>query len=208
MNSMGLPIHNTGNPMIGTRLGPYEIIEEVGKGGMATVYRAYQPAVDRCVAVKVLHQSIANDPQAMERFRREARVIARLEHSHILPVYDFDGAHDPPYIVMRFVDSGTLKDVLNLRRLPFDELGYLLRQTASALDYAHRQGIVHRDIKPSNIMLDREGNVLVSDFGIARVATTADQVGAKSLTQSGSFLGTPAYMSPEQVAGIDRKSVV
>jgi predicted ATPase/class 3 adenylate cyclase/tRNA A-37 threonylcarbamoyl transferase component Bud32 len=188
--------------MIGTRLGSYEIIEQVGKGGMATVYRAYQPSMDRHVAVKVIHKSIAEDAQAFERFRREARIIARLEHPHILPVYDFDGAHDPPYIVMRYVDGGTLKDVLSIRRLPSDEVGHLLRQMAGALDYAHRQGVVHRDIKPSNIMLDREGNALVSDFGIARLTTTADQVSAMGLTQSGSFLGTPAYMSPEQVKGI------
>jgi len=188
--------------MIGTRLGPYEILEEVGRGGMATVYRAYQPAVDRPVAIKVLHQSIGNDPQAMERFRREARIIARLEHPHILPVYDFDGAHDPPHIVMRFVDGGTLKDVLSVRRLSFDEQSSLVRQIASALDYAHRQGVVHRDIKPSNIMLDREGNALVSDFGIARLTAAADRAGAPVLTQSGSVFGTPAYMSPEQIKGL------
>src|SRR5215213_8978667 len=148
--------------MIGTHLGPYELQQEVGKGGMATVYRAYQTSVDRYVAVKVIHKNIAGDEVALERFRREARLIARLEHPHILPIYDFDGAHDPPYIVMRYMENGTLKDVLNRQRLPLNEIGYLLRQTASALDYAHEQGIVHRDIKPSNIMLDKHGNVIVS----------------------------------------------
>ncbi len=95
--------------MIGTKLGPYEIIEELGKGGMATVYRAYHPHMERYVALKVIRRSIVEDTTARERFQREARIIARLEHPHLLPIYDFDGAHDPPYIVMRYLEGGTLK---------------------------------------------------------------------------------------------------
>src|SRR5262245_39274680 len=152
--------------MIGTRLGPYEIVEEIGKGGMATVYRAYQPNVGRFVAVKVIHRYIAGDSTALERFQREARLIARLEHPHLLPVYDFDASHDPPYIVMRYLEGGTLKEVIDHVTLPLGEVAYLLRQVSSALDYAHRQGVVHRDIKPSNIMIDPDGNAFVADFGI------------------------------------------
>ena len=185
--------------MIGTKLGSYEIIEEVGKGGMATVYRAYQPSVDRFVAVKVIRQSIAEDPQAMARFQREARVVARLEHPHVLPIHDF--AHDPPYIVMRYLEGGTLKDVLRRGRLPLDEVGYLLRQVAAALDYAHRQGVVHRDVKPSNILIDGEGNAFVSDFGIARIVSQGGVGAGQGLTQSGSLMGTPGYMAPEQAMG-------
>jgi len=179
-----------------TRLGPYELLEEVGKGGMATVYRAYQASVDRHVALKVIHKAIASDEAALERFRREARLIARLEHPHILPIYDFDGTSEPPYIVMRYLDTGTLKDALKGEPLTYNDISFLLRQTASALDYAHEQGIVHRDIKPSNIMLDRKGNVIVSDFGIARM------IGNSANSQSDATVGTPDYMPPEQVMGV------
>ncbi len=184
--------------MIGTRLGAYELIEEVGKGGMATVFRAYQPNVGRYVAVKVIHRSIAADQQGLERFQREARLVARLEHPHLLPIYDYDGAHDPPYIVMRYLESGTLKDVLERGKLPSDEVAYMVRQIAAALDYAHRQNVVHRDIKPSNIMIDADGNVFLTDFGIARMTE-----GGQGLTQTGYTVGTPGYMSPEQGIGGD-----
>ncbi|MEW5871582.1 MAG: protein kinase [Chloroflexota bacterium] len=183
--------------MIGNRLGPYEILEEVGRGGMATVYRARQPRVERDVAVKVIRKSIADNEQAVQRFQREARLIARLEHPHILPVYDFDGGYDPPYIVMRYLEGGTLKEVLQQRQLPAPEVLFLLNQVASALDYAHRQGIIHRDVKPSNIMIDRDGNAIVSDFGIARIV-----VEESTITGSGEAVGTPDYMSPEQARGL------
>ena len=120
--------------MIGTKLAQYEIIEELGQGGMATVYRAYQPRMDRFVAVKVIRQSIVEKSTVRKRFQREARVIARLEHPHLLPIYDFDGSHDPPYIVMRYLEGGTLKEALASRQLPFEEISYLLRQVGSALD--------------------------------------------------------------------------
>ncbi|RMG76108.1 MAG: serine/threonine protein kinase, partial [Chloroflexi bacterium] len=156
--------------MIGTRIGSYEIIEEIGRGGMATVYRAYQPSTDRFVAIKVIHQSVALMDQGIERFQREARLIARLEHPHLLPVFDFDASHDPPYIVMRYLEGGTLKDILDKHPLPLNEIAFMMRQITSALDYAHRQGVIHRDIKPSNIMIDQEGNAFLMDFGIARIS--------------------------------------
>ncbi len=185
--------------MIGQKLGPYEITEEIGKGGMATVYRAYHRNMDRYVAVKVIRRSILNEKTVRERFQREARLIARLEHPHLLPVYDFDGEADPPYIVMRFLEGGTLRQVMDAGGLPQSEMLYMLRQIASALDYSHRQGIIHRDLKPSNIMIDKEGNAFVADYGIARV----DNQPGEHLTETGAAVGTPAYMSPEQARAID-----
>ncbi len=185
--------------MVGNKLGSYDIREEVGRGGMAIVYRAYQPSMDREVAIKVIQTAIASDAEAMQRFQREARLIARLEHPHILPVYDFDGRHNPPYIVMRYLNGGTLKDVMGQGLLPLTDVSYLLGQVAAALDYAHRQGIVHRDIKPSNIMVDQEGNAFVSDFGLGRMV--AGRGLSHEITASGAILGTPSYMSPEQILG-------
>jgi serine/threonine protein kinase/tetratricopeptide (TPR) repeat protein len=182
--------------MINKKLGPYTITEEIGAGGMATVYRAYQPSMDRHVAIKVIRTTILQDPTIRERFQREARLIARLEHPHLLPVYDFDGDHEPPYIVMRYLEGGTLKQVLAKGEIPFDEVLYMLNQVAQALDYAHRQHVVHRDLKPSNVMIDREGNAFVTDFGIARAAGAQE-----NLTNAGDLVGTPAYMSPEQANG-------
>jgi class 3 adenylate cyclase/tetratricopeptide (TPR) repeat protein len=152
--------------------------------------------MDRHVAVKVIRTGIMSEPMIGDRFQREARLIARLEHPYLLPVYDFDGTHDPPYIVMRFLEGGTLKQVIERGGLPPDESLYTLRQVASALDYAHRQGVIHRDLKPSNIMIDLEGNAFITDFGIARVSDAA-----RDLTGTGMALGTPGYMAPEQVWG-------
>lgn len=186
--------------MIGTRLGEYEIVEEVGKGGMATVYRAYHPQTDRFVAVKVIHRVISADPKALERFEREMRLSSRLEHPHILPIYTSNGDHDPPYLVLRYVEGGTLKEVLDRGRLPLSDVLHILRQISLALDYAHRQQVIHRDIKPSNILFDRDGNVFLTDFGIARVMQADTAVG---LTQTGFTVGTPGYMSPEQGLGLE-----
>lgn len=177
-------------------LGPYVLLEEIGYGGMATVYRAHQSSVERDVAIKVILRARLDDPEAVQRFQREARLVARLEHPHILPVYDFDGRHTPPYIVMRYLDSGTLREVIGKGALPLNEVTFLIQQIGSALDYAHRQGIIHRDIKPSNIMIDRDGNAFVTDFGIARMVS-----GGQHITMTGALMGTPAYMSPEQAQG-------
>jgi class 3 adenylate cyclase/tetratricopeptide (TPR) repeat protein len=163
---------------------------------MANVYRARQPQMDRAVAIKVIHAQQL-DQVGRERFQREARLIARLENPHILPVYDFDGSHNPPYIVMRYIPGGTLKDLLGQGPLPLSDCFHILNQVAVALDYAHRQGIIHRDLKPSNILIDREGNAFLADFGIARFTKEA------TLTGSGMLMGTPAYIAPEQVTGGD-----
>ena len=184
--------------MAAHKLGVYDLLEEIGRGGMATVYRAYHPPTDRLVAIKVLQHGFAGDPEVMARFQREARLVARLEHPHLLPVYDFDGEHEPPYIVMRYVRTGTLKQLLSRGRLPPQGAAQVIAQVASALDYAHRQGVVHRDIKPSNIMVDEEGNAFLGDFGLARLARPP---GAAGLTLPGTVLGTPGYMAPEQAVG-------
>jgi serine/threonine protein kinase len=183
--------------MIGKRIGQYEILEMLGKGGMATVYRAFHPSMERYVAVKIIHQALAQDQAGKDRFRQEARLITRLEHPHLLPVYDYSPDNDPPYIVMRYLEGGTLKDVLEVKKiLPLNEVAYLMRQIASALDYAHRLGVIHRDIKPSNIMVDADGNGYLADFGIARIS------GEAGMTQTGFAVGTPGYMSPEQGMGV------
>jgi serine/threonine protein kinase/tetratricopeptide (TPR) repeat protein len=174
-----------------TRLGPYELIECLGQGGMASVYRGYQPNMDRYVAIKVIHRWLESEQSGLERFQREARMVARLEHPHILPVYDYNGSHQPPYIVMRLM-SATLKDVLASNQAEPGWSLHLFQQIASALDYAHRQGVVHRDIKPSNIMLDEQNNAFLADFGLAR------PVQGMEITQSGYMIGTPGYMAPEQ----------
>src|SRR4029078_11976663 len=116
--------------MIGQRIGPYEIVEEIGKGGMATVSRAYQPNFDRYVAIKIIHRAIALDSASLERFQREARLLTRLVHPHLRHIYDYDATSDPAYIVMRYLDSGTLKDVIDKGKLPHEELIPLLRQIA------------------------------------------------------------------------------
>ncbi len=182
---------------VGRTLGQYTLEAPLGKGGMASVYRAYQASVDRYVAIKVMTPEIANDPGFVERFQREARIIGRLEHPHILPVIDFGESDGTYYIVMRYMDGGSLDDRMRQRRLQPEEVAHYLDQIASALDYAHQKGVVHRDLKPNNVLLDRANNCYLTDFGIARIEG-GDQ---RKLTATGSVMGTPAYMSPEQAMG-------
>jgi formylglycine-generating enzyme required for sulfatase activity/tRNA A-37 threonylcarbamoyl transferase component Bud32 len=173
--------------------GQYQIVEMLGKGGMATVYKAIQTSVNRLVAVKILPQTLLHDENFMKRFRQEAEVIARLEHFHILPIYDYGEYEGMPYIVMRYLEGGTLQDrVKKYGPLPWDEILLVTRQVAGALDYAHARNVVHRDVKPSNILLDGEGNAYLVDFGIAKMTESTAH-----LTGSG-IVGTPAYMAPEQ----------
>lgn len=176
-------------------IGRYQIIEELGRGGMATVYHAYDPSFERDVAIKVLPQAFLHDELFRARFEREAKTVAALEHSAIVPVYDFGEESGQPYIVMRMMKGGDLNQKLEKGALTVEEAAKIVINLASALDAAHAKGIVHRDLKPGNILFDQYGNALLSDFGIARLTQ-----GSHTLTGE-NIIGTPAYMSPEQVQG-------
>ncbi|MBN1564773.1 MAG: serine/threonine protein kinase [Anaerolineae bacterium] len=182
---------------LGDTVGPYRIVDQIGQGGMATVYKAYHANLDRYVAFKVLHQAFTEDPGFLERFKREAQIVARLEHPNIIPVYDFADHQNQPYLVMKFIEGQTLKARLKRTPLTLEETVYILEKVADGLSYAHRNGILHRDIKPSNIMLDTEGMAYIADFGLARIA----QAGESTMSQD-MMLGTPQYISPEQAKGL------
>lgn len=186
------------------KLGKYEIVSRLGRGGMAEVYRAYHSSLDRYVAIKVLHAFLADEAEFSDRFGREAQNIARLKHPHIVQVYDYeyDEASESYYMVMELIEGATLKDRLNEHQdsgkpMVLDEALRITRQAASALAYAHSAGMIHRDVKPANLMLDKNDNdrVVLTDFGIAKIVTGAQP------TVTGGLVGTPAYMSPEQGAG-------
>jgi serine/threonine-protein kinase len=189
----------------GQMLGSYRIISQIGRGGMANVYKAYQPSVDRDVAIKVLPSQLAGSKEFAARFQQEARIIARLEHPHILPVFDYGESDGTAYFVMRYLDTGTLKDLMESGRpLPLMDINRIFSQLADALSYAHLHGVVHRDLKPANALIDTQGNVFLTDFGIARLLESA----SPRLTQTDAIMGTPAYISPEQAQGltVDRRS--
>lgn len=181
---------------VGENVGPYRIIEQLGQGGMATVFKAYHASLDRYVAIKVLHQAFNNDDTFIGRFEREAKVVARLEHPHIVPVYDYSEHETRPYLVMKYIEGDTLKARLNKGPLNSTEIEQVMDSVGSALAYAHKQGILHRDIKPSNVLLSTEGVMYLADFGLARIA----QAGESTLS-SDSIMGTPQYISPEQAMG-------
>lgn len=189
--------------LTGKTLGAYEIIELIGRGGMASVYKAYQPGVERHVAVKVLPAAMAGQETFAQRFLREARVVAQLQHPYILPVFDFGQAEGVSYLVMPYIQSGALADRLQGGPMSMTFIRRVARQMGEALDYAHSQGLLHRDIKPGNILMDQGGNCMLADFGIAKLY----EAGTK-LTRTGGILGTPAYMSPEQARGetLDHRS--
>src|SRR5260370_4304822 len=162
---------------------------------MATVFKAYQPTLDRYVAIKVLPAYHAQDPVFVKRFEQEARSVAKLAHPNIVQIHDFGDQDSVYYIVMEFVDGGTLKDRLK-KPLPFGDAAYFMIQAAEGLDCAHRNGIVHRDVKPANMLVRKDGHLLLSDFGIAKILE-----GTTNLTRAGTGIGTPQYMSPEQGTG-------
>ena len=178
-------------------IGIYEVKSELGRGGMATVYLAYDPRFEREVAVKVLPRELLHaDPQFRLRFEREAKIIAQLEHSAIVPVYDVGEADGQPYFVMRYMNGGSLSERIKAGNMTVEEAARILSIVAPGLDEAHSKGIIHRDIKPSNILFDRRNNPYISDFGIAKLT----QAQAGNVTGS-AIIGTPAYMAPEQAQG-------
>lgn len=178
------------------KIGRYEIKSELGRGGMATVYKAYDPRFEREVAVKVLPREMLHDPQFRVRFEREAKTIASLEHPAIVPVYDVGEEDEQPYFVMRYMTDGSLSDRINAGPMSIADTAKILERLAPALDEAHRKGIIHRDLKPGNILFDRTGEPYVSDFGIAKMTR-----GDAATVTGGAIIGTPAYMSPEQAQG-------
>lgn len=184
------------------RLGKYEIIDRLGRGGMAEVYRGYHPALDRYVAIKVLHPFLSDDPEFKDRFENEARNVAKLKHPNIVQVYDFeyDVESESYYMVMELINGPTLKDrLIELARsgatFPVGEAVRIVHSAAEALAYAHQRNMIHRDVKPANLMLDEGNRVVLTDFGIAKIVTGAQ------FTSSGGMVGTPAYMAPEQGLG-------
>ena len=178
-----------------TTLGDYDIQGELGQGGMATVYLAHEIALDRKVAIKVMAPALLATAGMVERFKREARTAAALSHPHIIPIYAVREQASLVYFVMKFVEGRSLESILRAAgALPLPLVRAVLYQVGAALGYAHRRGVVHRDVKPANIMLDTDGWVMVTDFGIAKVSEK------QGLTMTGATIGTPAYMSPEQCA--------
>lgn len=186
--------------LIGQTIGKYKIVEHLGRGGMAEVYKGYQETLDRHVAIKLMHSFLADDQDFLSRFKREARAMAALNHPNIVGVYDFDIESDAYYIVMEYVGGGTLKEKLEAlaqqgERLSLAQAVQIVLEIADALAYAHSRGMVHRDIKPANIMLTENGRAVLTDFGIAKMLS------GPSYTATGAMIGTPAYMSPEQGLG-------
>jgi serine/threonine-protein kinase len=178
------------------RIGNCRIVEEIGSGGMAVIYKAIQESLNRTVAVKALKASVASDSQFAVRFEREALSVSSLQHENIIHIYDFYKLGGSLFIVMEFVDGIDLYDLLEKNpTLPPDVAAIIAMQVARGLDYAHYRGIIHRDIKPANVMIGKSGGVKLMDFGIARDQAFGD------LTETGTGLGTPSYMSPEQILG-------
>ena len=183
--------------LIGKTLGKYQIVELIGRGAMAEVYKAYQPALDRYTAIKLMHSFLAEDKNFLGRFQREAKAAAQLRHPNIVQVHDFDVVDGVYYyMVMEFIDGYTLRDKLQELAsaneiMPLDKAIHIAEEVASALSYAHGRGMVHRDIKPSNVMIDQEGHVILTDFGIAKILSDTQY------TITGAIAGTPNYISPE-----------
>src|SRR6516164_7663135 len=202
---------------IGTRLGSYEIQSAIGAGGMGEVYRARDLKLNRDVALKVLPESFAADPDRLARFKREAQLLASLNHPHIAAIYGFEDSGPVHALVLEFVDGPTLADRIGRGPIPLDEALPIARQIADALESAHERGIIHRDLKPANIKLRPDGTVKVLDFGLAKALDpSASSSGGATMsptlsvhaTQAGFILGTAAYMAPEQARGknVDRRA--
>jgi len=190
----------------GSKLGPYEILGPIGAGGMGEVYRARDPRLDREVAIKVLPEEVAADPDRLRRFEREARAAGALSHPHILAVHDV-GSHDGrPFVVTELLEGETLRERLEDAALPHHKAVEYALQIARGLAAAHDKGIVHRDLKPENLFVTKQGLAKILDFGLAKVAPAgggrAEDTRA-TLTNPGTVMGTVGYMSPEQVRGLE-----
>jgi serine/threonine protein kinase len=190
--------------LTGTQIGAYQVLEPIGKGGMGEVYKGFQATLNRQVAIKILPEQLAKNPEFRTRFEREARMVAVLKHPNIVSIFDFGDVQGKHYMVMEFVDGQAMSDYMRASgKLPLDEVRNLVTDIASALDYAHAAGIVHRDVKPSNVMLQKATQTplpsslvyrpVLMDFGIAKIVG-----GGTSLTQTG-IMGTLNYISPEQI---------
>ena len=192
--------------LVGQTLGRYHVVEQLGEGGMAVVYKAFDTRLERAVALKVIRTERMDDSQFLGRFEREARALAKLTHPNIVHINDYGEHEGLPYLVMDFIPAGTLKERIGAP-IPWAEAAWFLAPVARALEYAHTQGIIHRDIKPSNILVTDSGQPMLTDFGIAKILQD-DKSGG--LTTSGIGMGTPDYMSPEQVMGsaVDGRSDV
>ncbi|HRE46402.1 MAG TPA: protein kinase [Aggregatilineales bacterium] len=181
----------------GAQIGNYRIVGLLGKGGMAAVYRAQQLNINREVAIKVIKTELANDPEAIQRFKREAETVAAMRHPHIVKLFDYGQEGDTIYLVTELMPGGNLGDLLRQEKLTAARALSLIRQIGDALDYAHMRGVIHRDLKPANVLLDEQGNAFLTDFGIAKLV----DVSSMTLTQPGTAMGTAAYMAPEQWVG-------
>ena len=186
-----------GDPLLGTRLGSYQVIEAIGAGGMARIYKGAHTELKRYAAIKVVNWGLQEDPEFTERFRREAQAIATLRHPNIVQIYDFGKYASGYFMVMEFIDGNDLAFLLRQHRhkqtlLPKEQIVQVVKDVAAALDYAHNQGVIHRDVKPSNVMINQDGQSILTDFGLVMLQTSQSQA------TLGSTFGTPHYVAPEQ----------
>src|SRR5512139_860968 len=190
----------------GTRLGPYEVLDLLGVGGMGEVYRARDPRLGRDVAIKVLPAEVGADPERLSRFEREARAVAALSHPNILTVFDVGTHEGVPYVVTELLQGETLREMISRRTPTQRQVLSIAVQVAQGLDAAHGKGIVHRDLKPENVFVTTDGRVKLLDFGLAkqvqRLASDSVEPTESSPTEAGQMVGTIGYMSPEQVRGL------
>lgn len=182
--------------LTGKEIGQFRIVGPLGEGGMAAVYQAFQPGTERYVALKILPSHYSDDPTFRERFQLEAKTIAKFQHPHILPVFDYGEEDGYAYLAMPLVKGGVLTDLIRKGPLAMGQVRAITSQIADALDYAHGYGVIHRDVKPGNILIGERGNALLTDFGISKIVGES-----VNITGTGQVIGTPAYMSPEQIRG-------